>query len=102
MLSIQQNTQQSARGRLGVRLSYQDQFSLVTNLWQDLTPTNEVSIGTESYREKQARTWLELGVATQLYTSKHFSVYADLRTSHSLRGLKRTSYEGKIGMQVNW
>ncbi|MCX8744147.1 autotransporter outer membrane beta-barrel domain-containing protein [Snodgrassella sp. B3882] len=107
---IDQNNPDALRGRVGLALSYQtagksgQSTSIYTigNIWHDFINPNHVSIGRDSVREKFNNTWGELGVGVQIPVAKQSNIYADVRYEHNFGSSKHQSFQGHLGLKVNW
>lgn len=114
--TVNGGTYHGLRARLGVRLAYNTQaaednyrtntFYVIANLLQDLTNDKAVSIskngGTDSLKERYAKTWAELGLGGQLPLGKQTYVYADARYERNLGGATRQGFRGTIGVKYTW
>lgn len=108
--SIKNNHVHGVRGRVGARLTYQQDPTQTTspeiygvaNVWHDFTKGKSVKIDDASIKEQYNQTWGELGLGVQIPTSTHAYVYADARYEHSFDGDKREGYRGTLGFKFTW
>ncbi len=104
---VNQKAQSALRGRLGLRLSHNDQnryyhtntFYLTANIYHDFIKPKAVSIGRDSVKEKFNQTWGEIGVGIQAPVNRNTYIFADLRYGHSFSGDKREEYRGTLGFK---
>ncbi|SCC08600.1 autotransporter outer membrane beta-barrel domain-containing protein [Gilliamella intestini] len=106
---VDQNGQDLLRGRIGVRLAYNQSkdhqtttLYAIGNIWHDFIKPNDVDIGRDSLREKYASTWGELGLGIKAPLGQNMYLYGDTRYEHDFGSTKRQGYRGNIGIEHKW
>lgn len=106
---VDQNGQDLLRGRIGVRLAYNQSkdhqtttLYAIGNIWHDFIKPNEADIGRDSLREKYANTWGELGLGIKAPLGQNMYLYGDTRYEHDFGSAKRQGYRGNLGIEHKW
>lgn len=105
---INSNEQYGLRGRIGLRLAYND-FSragtsiyTVANIIEDFLNPKEITIHNDKIKEKYSKTLGNIGLGIQLPILEKSYVYGDFRYEHSLRNNDYKGYYGTIGIKYTW
>lgn len=111
-IKVDQNNQQGLRGRLGVRLAYnQGDEGIKTktlyftgNIIHDFLNSKDIDFGSSSVNEKNAKTAAEIGVGIQLPLTSTSYIYFDTRYYHSLGNsdAKSKEFSGTLGLKYYW
>ncbi|MCP2039885.1 outer membrane autotransporter protein [Neisseria sp. HSC-16F19] len=108
---IEQGKRNDWRGRIGARVAYQrdaaesgaQTFYGVLNLWRDLAGKRSVWLGQDELKERQSRSWVEIGGGVQLPVGKQSHVYGDARYEHDLSSRsERRGIRGTVGFKYSW
>jgi len=107
---IDQNGQDALRGRVGVRLGYDEvnanassvNFYAIGNIWYDFINPGNVDIGKDSLREKYAKTWGEVGLGLKVAIPKNSFINGDVRYEHDFGSTKRKGFRGNLSVEHKW
>ena len=108
---VDQNGQDSLRGRVGVRFGYDNFnaanskpviFYAVGNVWHDFINPSSIDVGKDSLREKYAKTWGEVGLGLKVAMQKNSFIYGDVRYEHDFGSTKREGYRGSLSFEHRW
>ena len=108
--SVDQNNQKLLRGRIGVRLAYNDQaqsqqissFYTIANVWHDFIKPSNIEVGRDRLSEKYNSSWGEIGLGAKTPIVKDTYLYGDARFEHNFSSAKHQGYRGNIGVEHKW
>lgn len=108
--SVDQNNQKLLRGRIGVRLAYNDQVQseqrsslyTIANVWHDFIKPSSIEVGRDRLSEKYNSSWGEIGLGAKTPIVKDTYLYGDARFEHNFSSAKHQGYQGNIGVEHKW
>ena len=108
--SVDQNNQKLLRGRIGVRLAYNDQVQseqrsslyTIANVWHDFIKPSSIEVGRDRLSEKYNSSWGEIGLGAKTPIVKDTYLYGDARLEHNFSSTKHQGYQGNIGVEHKW
>lgn len=108
--SVDQNNQKLLRGRIGVRLAYNDQVQFeqrsslytIANVWHDFIKPSSIEVGRDRLSEKYNSSWGEIGLGAKTPIIKDTYLYGDARFEHNFSSAKHQGYQGNIGVEHKW
>ena len=108
--SVDQNNQKLLRGRIGVRLAYNDlaqsqqisSFYTIANVWHDFIKPSNIEVGRDRLSEKYNSSWGEIGLGAKTPIVKDTYLYGDARFEHNFSSAKHQGYRGNIGVEHKW
>lgn len=110
---VKQGDVQNLRGRVGVRLAYNQPagyenkrtktFYLTANVLHNFNNAKAVQIGGDSVRDNYEKTWWDIGLGIQHPIAQKAYVYLDINYEGNFTGeSKREGYRGALGFKYNW
>lgn len=107
---VDQNNQKLLRGRIGVRLAYNDQVQseqrsslyTIANVWHDFIKPSSIEVGRDRLSEKYNSSWGEIGLGAKTPIVKDTYLYSDARLEHNFSSTKHQGYQGNIGVEHKW
>ena len=88
------------RARVGLKVSYNNNFYTVANILNDFNNKTEANIGSDRIEEKYSSTWGEIGLGVQIPITNNAYVYSDLKYERSFKSKpKHNSYRGTVGFK---
>lgn len=104
--AVNDNTQQSLRARLGLKIKYMMEkdinIYMKTNLWGDFLSARYLHIGENKQKEKYSRIWYSLGLGGNYPINDKLKIYGEMVYEGQLDNKKRNSTKGNIGVSYSF
>lgn len=104
---IKQESLYGIRGRVGLKLSYNDKnkgnYYIISNLWSDLKNKGSIThIGNDKIVEKIEKKWAEIGIGASGKIGENVNIFIDSRYEKLLSGTKNKGYKGTLGVNYSF